>query len=336
MPRSAWGWVLAVGLALSLAGCVDPYTGRPYYQTLDDTVARSLVRGETIAYTVKEGDTLYRLAQAFSVSPRAIIEANELQAPYHLTSGQKLAIPRARVHTVAEGDTLYRIAQRYNVSQEELVRLNNLKDTASLEPGRKLRLPWTEQGGGQRRSRDGESQIAQAPPVPAAKPGDPPPASATSSPNGSAGSDSGTATAQTASPDPKVTFVRPVAGEVIAGFGAQGNDQHNDGINIAAAEGTPVRAAGAGTVAYADNDLEAFGNLVLLRHAGNWVTAYAHLAVIEVERGQEVAQQERLGTVGRTGKAERPQLHFEIRRGTEAVDPRPYLEEPRMDEIARR
>lgn len=344
-PRAALARVLAAALAVSLAACVDPYTGRPYYQTLDETVARNLARGDTISYTVEQGDTLYRLARAFSVAPKAIIEANDLNAPYHLQRGQNLEIPRPRAHTVKDGDTLYRIAQRYNVGQAELRRLNDLDDATALQPGRKLRLPWTDRerragGGGERQRRSGAPQTAQAP-VPDQKPGDPPPPSATREPtngqrNGTAtaSGESGQTTRQSASPDPKVSFVRPVAGEVIAGYGAQGNDQHNDGLNIAAQQGTPVRAAGEGTVAYADNDLEAFGNLVLLRHDGNWVTAYAHLAVIEVERGQEVAQNDRLGTVGRTGKAQRPQLHFEIRRGTEAVDPRPYLQEPQRDEVA--
>jgi len=120
-------------------------------------------------------------------------------------------------------------------------------------------------------------------------------------------------------------FVKPVSGQVIQGFGPDGAGQTNDGVNIAAAAGTPVKAADAGTVIYTGNELAAFGNLILVRHAGGWVTAYGHLANIGVQRGQTVAQGQALGTVGQTGSATTPQLHFEIRQGSKPVDPAPYL-----------
>jgi murein DD-endopeptidase MepM/ murein hydrolase activator NlpD len=120
-------------------------------------------------------------------------------------------------------------------------------------------------------------------------------------------------------------FIRPVAGETVQGFGADGSGQTNDGINIAAAAGTPVKAADAGTVIYTGNELAAFGNLVLIRHAGGWVTAYGHLASIGVQRGATVVQGQSIGTVGQTGTATAPQLHFEIRQGSKPVDPAPFL-----------
>jgi murein DD-endopeptidase MepM/ murein hydrolase activator NlpD len=120
-------------------------------------------------------------------------------------------------------------------------------------------------------------------------------------------------------------FIRPVAGETVAGFGASGSGQTNDGINIAAAAGTPVHAADSGTVIYTGNELAAFGNLVLIRHAGGWVTAYGHLAKIDVAKGATVVQGQPIGTVGQTGSAPAPQLHFEIRQGAKPVDPAPFL-----------
>jgi murein DD-endopeptidase MepM/ murein hydrolase activator NlpD len=120
-------------------------------------------------------------------------------------------------------------------------------------------------------------------------------------------------------------FIRPVSGETIQGFGGGGSGQTNDGINIAAASGTPVHAADAGTVIYTGNELAAFGNLVLIRHAGGWVTAYGHLAKIDVQRGATVIQGQPIGTVGQTGSATTPQLHFEIRQGAKPVDPAPFL-----------
>lgn len=124
-------------------------------------------------------------------------------------------------------------------------------------------------------------------------------------------------------------FIRPVSGQVSQGFGPDGSGQTNDGINITAQAGSPVKAADAGTVIYTGNELAAFGNLVLIRHAGGWVTAYGHLASIDVQRGATVSQGQSIGTVGQTGSAAVPQLHFEIRQGSKPVDPAPYLSPPK-------
>jgi murein DD-endopeptidase MepM/ murein hydrolase activator NlpD len=120
-------------------------------------------------------------------------------------------------------------------------------------------------------------------------------------------------------------FIRPVNGQTIQGFGPDASGQQNDGINIAAAAGTPVHAAEAGTVIYAGNELPAFGNLVLIRHPNGWVTAYGHLATIGVQKNSTVTQSETIGTVGQTGAAPVPQLHFEVRQAGKPVDPAPYL-----------
>jgi murein DD-endopeptidase MepM/ murein hydrolase activator NlpD len=120
-------------------------------------------------------------------------------------------------------------------------------------------------------------------------------------------------------------FLRPVAGPVTQGFGADGAGNTNEGINISAPAGTPVRSAAAGTVIYAGNELPAFGNLVLIRHEGGWVTAYGHLDSIGVERGAAVTQGQTIGAVGKTGSAKTPQLHFEVRQGSKPVDPAPFL-----------
>jgi murein DD-endopeptidase MepM/ murein hydrolase activator NlpD len=120
-------------------------------------------------------------------------------------------------------------------------------------------------------------------------------------------------------------FIKPVGGAVTQGFGPDGSGQTNDGINIVAPAGTSVKAADAGTVIYTGNELAAFGNLILIRHAGGWVTAYGHLASIGVQRGTVVTQGQAIGTVGQTGAASAPQLHFEIRQGSKPVDPAPLL-----------
>ena len=100
---------------------------------------------------------------------------------------------------------------------------------------------------------------------------------------------------------------------------------HNDGINIAAPRGSPVRAAGSGTVAYAGNELRGFGNLLLIRHAGGWMSAYAHNETLLVSRGEEVARGQIISHAGSTGSVNSPQAHFELRRNGKPVNPVKYL-----------
>jgi murein DD-endopeptidase MepM/ murein hydrolase activator NlpD len=120
-------------------------------------------------------------------------------------------------------------------------------------------------------------------------------------------------------------FLWPVKGKVVSRFGPQGGGQHNDGINIAAPRGTPVLAAENGVVVYAGNELPGFGNLLILRHADGWMTAYGHNDALKVRRGDTVRRGQPIATVGTSGGARTPQLHFEIRRGSDAVDPSRYL-----------
>ena len=120
-------------------------------------------------------------------------------------------------------------------------------------------------------------------------------------------------------------FLMPVNGKVTARFGSVSNGLHNDGINIAAPRGTPVRAAQNGVVAYAGNELKGFGNLLLIRHANGWMSAYAHNDVLLVKRGDQVKRGQVIARVGSTGNVATPQLHFELRHNTEAVDPVPNL-----------
>jgi murein DD-endopeptidase MepM/ murein hydrolase activator NlpD len=120
-------------------------------------------------------------------------------------------------------------------------------------------------------------------------------------------------------------FLWPVNGTILSAYGPKEGGLHNDGINIAAARGTPVRAAENGVVAYVGNELRGFGNLVLVRHADGWVSAYAHADEILVRPGQQVNRGDVIARVGTSGGLRDPQVHFELRRGKRAVDPRKYL-----------
>jgi murein DD-endopeptidase MepM/ murein hydrolase activator NlpD len=120
-------------------------------------------------------------------------------------------------------------------------------------------------------------------------------------------------------------FPWPVRGRVLANYGGIAGGGHNDGINIAAARGTPVRAIDAGTVAYAGNEMKGYGNLVLIKHANGWISAYAHLDALEVKPGDRITAGQAFARVGDSGGVTQPQLHFELRRGSKPVDPKEFL-----------
>ena len=134
------------------------------------------------------------------------------------------------------------------------------------------------------------------------------------------------AAVKTAEPNGAMPSFRwPVRGRVIAGFGSKPNGTQNDGINMAVPEGTPIKAADDGVVAYAGNELKGYGNLVLIRHANGFVSAYAHASEIMVKRGDTIKRGQVIAHAGQTGNVTSPQLHFEIRKGSTPVDPTQYL-----------
>ena len=120
-------------------------------------------------------------------------------------------------------------------------------------------------------------------------------------------------------------FQWPVKGKVISGYGAKSSGLYNDGINIAAVEGDPIRSTADGMVVYASNELKGYGNMVIVRHENGFVSAYAHARQLYVHKGQRVQQGEVLGEVGDSGHVKESQLHFALRKGSGAVDPMEYL-----------
>ena len=127
------------------------------------------------------------------------------------------------------------------------------------------------------------------------------------------------------------SFRWPARGRVIAGFGAKTGGQKNNGINLSILAGTPVKVAEDGVVAYAGNELKGYGNLVLIRHSGGYVTAYAHASEVIVKRGDRVTQGQIIARAGQTGDVTAPQLHFEIRKGSTPIDPMQFLQSSPAD-----
>jgi murein DD-endopeptidase MepM/ murein hydrolase activator NlpD len=112
---------------------------------------------------------------------------------------------------------------------------------------------------------------------------------------------------------------------VISGFGTKPDGGHNDGINVAVPQGTPVKAAENGVVAYSGSELKGYGNLVLVRHANNWVSAYAHNNELLVKRGEKVRRGQVIAKAGATGSVSQPQVHFELRKGSRPIDPTKFM-----------
>lgn len=278
--------------------------------------------GSAGAHTVISGDTLWSISQRYKLSMRDIIYENKLSPPYALNVGQRLTLPPPNEYKVKAGDTLYGISRLFNVGVNEVARINDLKSPYALSPGQKLRLPTQAII-----EEMEEKKVASASPS-SSKSLIPSPVSKPVSNTGSKSASTTKKTPVTKAP-PKRSgskFRWPVQGQVISSYGPKKDGLHNDGINIKTPKGTPVRAAENGVVVYSGRELQGYGNLVLVRHENRWMTAYAHLGKIMIKRGQIVNKGETIGTVGSTGSVDVPQLHFEVRKGTRALNPKRYLE----------
>jgi murein DD-endopeptidase MepM/ murein hydrolase activator NlpD len=304
-----------------------------------------------ITIIVGTSDTLETLSRRYNVSSTAILQANGYRGPRALSPGQQLIIPRqaaavavparaapeskavaaasaaSTVHVVNRGDTLHNIARRYHVSVAELAKANKLDPAAKVKLGARLSVP------GARTSAVAPAASAGAPP--AAAPPATKVAASTGAPQQSARLAQATTKVEEAPVETPVkateatgalpTFRWPVRGKVITAYGAKTNGKANDGINLAVPEGTPVKAAEDGVVAYSGNELKGYGNLVLVRHANGYVTAYAHASELLVKRGDTIKRGQIIAKSGQSGEVGSPQLHFEIRKGSTPVDPLQFL-----------
>jgi murein DD-endopeptidase MepM/ murein hydrolase activator NlpD len=280
---------------------------------------------ETRYYVVASGDTVYRVGRRFGVSPDSIIRVNRIKARgFKLYPGQKLLIPGAKgapAPTTAVARATPEPAKAARSQPTVKPRTEPLQKVALKAPVIAAR-PAPD---AKPKAAIGEkAQPLPKPPVKTAAIPAPPLA-----PQSKAEPKPKTEP----KPSPKLAalppraggFVWPVKGRLLSAYGAKGNGLYNDGINIAAQDGTPVRAVESGIVAYAGNELKGYGNLLLIRHEGGWVSAYAHNSRIMVSKGQVVRRGETVAQVGRTGAVEEPQLHFELRRGPHAVNPLQHL-----------
>jgi murein DD-endopeptidase MepM/ murein hydrolase activator NlpD len=292
------------------------------------------------SHRVRKGDTLEEIAGRLDSSVSELARLNKLKRPYRLHPGQTIRGPggTAKAYVVERGDTLAEIAQRFSTTVDKLRSANGLRRGGAVAPGRKLRLPA---GYRDRGPIEGSGPSAPAPtPPPPSRPSSsfqtpppvgqvlPPPRSAPRppavlpsepQPYRPSGPPVGAPTASPQVSDAQIMqmgrglFVWPVRGDVISGFGDRGGGQRNDGLNIRTPAGEAVRAAASGDVVYAGDQVPGFGNLVLVKHADGWVTAYGHLGRVDVRMQQKVTQGQQIGQAGSTGGVSEPQLHFEVR-----------------------
>jgi murein DD-endopeptidase MepM/ murein hydrolase activator NlpD len=238
------------------------------------------------------------------------------------------------VHFVNRGDTLMNIARRNHISVVELARANGLAPSARLKLGMKINVPTRSAAMAQpaQPATMAAAQPVAAPVPPITRP--PVTRMATAADTQKARLAQASAADEPAAPSPVKaaeatgalpTFRWPARGKVIAAYGAKTNGKVNDGINLAVPEGTPIKAADDGVVAYAGNELKGYGNLVLIRHNNGYVTAYAHASALDVKRGDIVKRGQVIAKSGQTGEVQSPQLHFEIRKGSTPVDPLQFL-----------
>jgi murein DD-endopeptidase MepM/ murein hydrolase activator NlpD len=283
---------LALVLSVLVAACVQRPEPAPV--TGWSAPERTTIR-------VERGDTVFGIAHRYNQPALLIIEVNHLVPPYRLEVGQALMLPGPE--EPMPGPPAYAAAApmpQGRWHEPPPPKLAEARIDSSEVPPSARRQP--------RVAGTGPANLAPPPEKPAA-------AVAAAQPRG-------------AEPPERVGprgFIWPVRGHVVEGFGAGRNGTHNDGINIAARAGSSVYAAAAGEVVYVGNQLRGYGNLVLIKHEGGYLTAYAHNSVLLVHQGEHVARGQTIARVGSTGQVGEPQLHFEIRAGRNPVNPAEFL-----------
>jgi len=250
-------------------------------------------------------------------------------SPSVVGSSAQTLLPTPPVYTVGSGETLSSVARKYRVSAREIAVANGITPETPLKVGTRLTIPvgtGAPPGAPAGRAQPAgpvaaQTKLAQQTSTPAAAPGK----VAASQPAANVRLASPVETPPAEPPNGVPAFRWPVRGRIINNFGARVNGSPNDGIDLALPEGTPVRAAEDGVVAYAGNELKGYGNLVLVRHANGFVSAYANASELMVKRNDQVHKGEVILKSGQTGNAAAPQLHFEIRKNSAPVDPMQYL-----------
>jgi murein DD-endopeptidase MepM/ murein hydrolase activator NlpD len=352
LPRPAvWPQLVAISLmGLGVAGCsADSARFGDWFGSANSSMSRSdatVTGSQTASASHIESKPLPHLAGADdgsasagrgtgsypTASGSAPAAATQTSAPtrqMHTAAIRPTSSPSAPhgalvapsvVHVVAAGQTLHSIARIYHKPVTVIARANNLSINAKVKAGDHITVPEIKEASQPAPTR---AEAMVSPPTGTLAMADSSQTVRIAEPTGSFVPDNAVKTAEPAGSLPG--FRWPVRGRVIVAFGPKPNGVQNDGINLAVPEGTPIKAAEDGVVAYAGSELKGYGNLVLVRHPNGFVTAYAHASDILVKRGEAVKRGQVIAHAGQTGNVTSPQLHFEIRKGATPVDPSQYL-----------
>jgi len=260
-----------------------------------NNINNNIAKGQR-TITVYEGDSLYSISKREGVSIKSIIKANKLEPPFTLYKGDRLIIAKPKVHIVKKGHTLYDIANCYEVSISDLMKINQLKNNDKIYLGDKLFIPLYDNTNQTNCNNITKVAITKEVNKTTEK-----------------------------KKNNNYSYMWPVKGKIISKFGLLAKGLRNDGINISADIGNPVLAIESGKIVYAGNEIQAFGNLILIKHYNDKTSAYAHLDKINVKKGESVNKGQIIALVGNSGKVSIPQLHFEIRDKDGPLDPLKYL-----------
>jgi murein DD-endopeptidase MepM/ murein hydrolase activator NlpD len=275
-------------------------------------------------HVVEAGETLYAVSRRYNVDTRSLALLNGIARPFTVWPGDELLLPplardqarepaRPAILTPVPVAVAAARPPQQQASAPVSVTLPITKPPVASPPAKALQSehgPISLAGASTTAGASVPKPLPKTPAIAAPLPAAPSPSLQQAK-----------STLSTASGE----FIWPVSGRVLKGYGPGSDGSRNDGVNIAAAKGAELRASAGGEVVYAGNELAGFGNLILIRHPGGWVTAYAHCDTMAVSEGDLVRQGQVIGRAGSTGNAGAPQVHFELRKGKEPVDPTRHL-----------
>ena len=268
-------------------------------ETLKQTtpVRATTTRVDLTEVKIAPGDTLYSLSRQYSVPVNDLAVMNNLTPPFALYAGQVVRVPNLASAPVRTATTAPAKATTPTTTKSATTKTETTNTKPKQTETKKAEPKKTETTKKQTETKkaDDKKSSGAVKKLPAI-------AARSSS-----------------------KFSWPVRGKILSNYGAKNGGLFNDGINISASRGAAVGAAENGVVAYAGNEVKGMGNLIIIQHSDGWMTVYAHMDSLAVRRGARVNVGQKIGTVGQTGKVDKPQLHFEIRKGTKAYNPIQYL-----------
>ncbi len=283
------------------------YSSEKYTKKIKNPPIKESGSSQGQEIVIGAGETLYSISQKHNVNLRDLISENNLAAPYNLKTGSKIKIPKQTYYQVKATDTLYSISRQHQMNVNELVALNDLAPPYNITIGQKIKISKEKTAvisvsTGAKSESKSQSQ-----------------ASAPTQAQTKAGLVSEVLSNKTN------RFGWPIKGAIISGFGPKKGGLYNDGINIKTTLGAEVKSTESGVVAYVGNELKGYGNLIILKHSGGWISAYGHLGKTSVSRGQKVEKAQTIAFAGASGNVDLPQLYFGLRKGRDAVNPEFYL-----------